>query len=79
MDTFKKYLTSPDFPSVGNYQNDKLMAEISAKEVDRLRANKSLGCDRFPPEWDKAMRGSILPLSKASFNYTLRGGPLPSS
>uniref|UniRef100_A0A3B3XJ11 Reverse transcriptase domain-containing protein n=1 Tax=Poecilia mexicana TaxID=48701 RepID=A0A3B3XJ11_9TELE len=81
--TIQKFLNSLDLPSIGKNQNDKLMAEISAEEVDRgisnLKTNKSPGCDGFPPEWYKAMRESVLPLLKASFNYTLGGGALPPS
>uniref|UniRef100_A0A096LQF6 Reverse transcriptase domain-containing protein n=1 Tax=Poecilia formosa TaxID=48698 RepID=A0A096LQF6_POEFO len=81
--TIQKFLNSLDLPSIGKNQNDKLMAEISAEEVDRgisnLKTNKSPGCDGFPPEWYKAMRESVLPLLKASFNYTLGGGTLPPS
>uniref|UniRef100_A0A3Q3G6M4 Reverse transcriptase domain-containing protein n=1 Tax=Labrus bergylta TaxID=56723 RepID=A0A3Q3G6M4_9LABR len=81
--TIQKCLASLDLPSTGKKQNDKLVTEISTEEIDsaisNINANKSPGCDGFPPEWYKYMRESLIPLLKASFNYTLRGGALPPS
>lgn len=80
-ETVHSFLTSLDLPSVDNNQNDRLMVEISAEEINHgisnLKTNKSPGCDGFPSEWYKAMRGPILPLLKDSFNYMLSGGALP--
>ena len=81
--TIQTFLSSLDLPSIGKNQNEELICEISTEEIDNgisnLRANKSPGCDGFPPEWYKCMKKLLVPLLKASFNYTLRGGALPPS
>lgn len=77
------FLNSPDLPSIGELQNKKLMAEITAEElnkvISRLKANKAPGTDCYPSEWYKACRTQITPVLLNCFNHTLRTGVTPQS
>lgn len=77
------FLNSLDLPSLGRDANNRLMSPITKEEIDKaissLKSCKSPGTDGFPPEWYKKMREGLIPVLETSFNYILKGGPVPPS
>lgn len=65
----QKFLESLDISSIWKYQNEKLVSEISAEEINRaisgLSASRSPGCNGFSPKWYKSMRQPMFPLLDA--------------
>ena len=77
------YLDQLDLPSIGEIQNKKIIANITADEVleaiGSFKNNKSPGSDGFPAEWYKMFREELVPLLVKSFNWSLRERKMPPS
>lgn len=79
----KEFLNSLDLPCIGEVQNEKLISNITKKELDNaingLKSNKSPGSDGFLRECYKTFRDELSPLLLSYFTLTLKEGKLPPS
>lgn len=80
IDTF---LAKVNLPSITEEQNQKLVAEISKKElysaIRRLKTGKSLGLDGFSHDWYKSMQEYLCETLLKTFNWVLKEGEIPPS
>lgn len=83
IEKINSYLEKLELPKVTEEQNNRLIADITAQEINRaiskLKIGKSPGADGFTSEWYKVYRELLIPILQRTFNWVLKKGETPHS
>lgn len=77
------FLNSLDLPALTENQNEKMIADITEKELKKaislLKTNKSPGSDGYTAEWYKELKSELLPILLPTLNWILKKAQTPPS